>query len=70
MDTDNVTSGPKTETLQIRIDSDLVSPENEADLKAKAMRRLLDEVEKGWDSAVEDGWVSEEEAYRLLGIAE
>lgn len=70
MDTDNVTSGSKIEIVQMRVDSDLVSPENEVYLKAKAMRRLLDEAEKGWDSAAEDGWISEEEAYRLLGIGD
>ena len=48
----------------------LVSPENEAYMKAKAMRRLLDEVQQGWDSAEKEGWVSEEEAYRLLGVEE
>jgi len=46
----------------------LASPENEEYLKAKAMRRLMDEVQKGWDSAERDGWVSEEDAYRLLGV--
>ena len=48
----------------------LASPENEAYMKGKAMRRLLDEVQKGWDSAERDGWVSEEDAYRLLGVEE
>ena len=48
----------------------LASPENEAYMKCKAMRRLLDEVQKGWDSAERDGWVSEEDAYRLLGVEE
>ena len=48
----------------------LASPENEEYLKAKAMRRLMAEVQKGWDSAERDGWVSEEDAYRLLGIDE
>lgn len=46
----------------------LVSPENDAYMKAKAMRRLMDEVQKGWDSAQREGWVSEEEAYHLLGL--
>lgn len=46
----------------------LASPENEEYLKAKAMRRLMDEVQKGWDSAERDGWISEEDAYRLLGV--
>ena len=46
----------------------LASPENEAYIKAKAMNRLMAEVQKGWDSAEQDGWISEEEAYRLLGV--
>ena len=48
----------------------LVSPENEAYMKDKAMRRLMAEVQRGWDSAEKDGWVSEEDAYRLLGVDE
>ena len=48
----------------------LASPENEEYMKAKAMRRLMAEVQKGWDSAERDGWVSEEDAYRLLGVDE
>lgn len=46
----------------------LASPENEEYMKAKAMRRLMAEVQKGWDSAEKEGWVSEEDAYRLLGV--
>ena len=46
----------------------LASFENEEYMKAKAMRRLMAEVQKGWDSAERDGWVSEEDAYRQLGI--
>lgn len=48
----------------------LASPENAEYLKAKAMRRLLDEVQKGWDSVEGTGWVSEEDAYRQLGAGE
>lgn len=48
----------------------LASPENEAYMKTKAMHRLLDEVQKGWDSAEKEGWISEEEAYRLLEVEE
>ena len=48
----------------------LASPENAEYMKAKAMRRLLDEAEKGWKSAEKDGWVSEEDAYRALGVTE
>ena len=46
----------------------LASPENEEYIKAKAMQRLMAEVRKGWESAEKDGWVSEEEAYKLLGL--
>ena len=46
----------------------LVSPENEAYMKDKAMRRLMAEIQRGWDSVEKDGWVSEEDAYRLLGV--
>ena len=46
----------------------LVSPENEAYMKENAMRRLMAEIQRGWDSAEKDGWVSEEDAYRLLGV--
>ena len=46
----------------------LVSPENEAYMKDKAMRRLMAEIQRGWDSAEKGGWVSEEDAYRLLGV--
>lgn len=48
----------------------LLSPENGAYLKGKAMRRLLEEAEKGWRSAEEEGWVSEEEALHALGVTE
>lgn len=37
-------------------------------MKAKAMRRLLDEVQKGWDSAEKDGWLTLDEAAAQLGI--
>ena len=47
----------------------LLSPENAAYLKAKATARLMAEVQKGWDSVQnESDWVSEEDAYRVLGI--
>ena len=84
MSTINVTSAPKTATFQMRINPEvkqrveeiyarqglLASPENAEYMKAKAMRRLLDEAEKGWKSAEKDGWVSEEDAYRTLGVTE
>ena len=105
MDSINVTAGPKTATLEMRINPEvkqrveaiyarqgltftdavnifiqqslnmeglpfLASPENEAYMKAKAMRRLMTEVQKGWDSVEERGWVSEEDARRLLEVEE
>lgn len=49
----------------------LLSPENTAYLKAKATARLLTEIQKGWDSVTsESDWVSEDEAYRMLGVDE
>jgi DNA-damage-inducible protein J len=48
----------------------LVSAENEAYLRAKAVSRLLDEVEKGWQSARDEGWVSEEDAHHVLSAGE
>lgn len=47
----------------------LASPENAGYLKSKAMRQLLSEAQKGWDSAEANGWVSEEDAYSQLGVA-
>ena len=47
----------------------LASPENVAYMKDKAMRRLLSEAQKGWDSVETNGWISEEDAYRQLGVA-
>lgn len=44
----------------------LLSPENREYMKAKAMKRLMAELDAGWRSAQEDGWVSEEEALRRL----
>lgn len=46
----------------------LASPENESYLKFKAMNRLMAEAQKGWDSVKKDGWFSEEDAYRMLGV--
>lgn len=48
----------------------LASPENEAYMRAKALRRFLDEVQQGWSSAELEGWVTEEDAYRLLEVEE
>lgn len=49
----------------------LLSPENSAYLKTKACARLMDEIQKGWDSVADgSGWISEADAYRVLGIDE
>ena len=46
----------------------LVSPENAAYLKTKAMRRLLDEVQKGMDSAEKEEWLTLDEVSAQLGL--
>lgn len=49
----------------------LLSPENAEYMKAKAVARLMDEIQIGWDSVQsESDWVSEEDAYRMLGVTE
>ena len=48
----------------------LVSAENREYIKKKAIAKLIDEIEAGWDSVREEGWVSEEDAYRLLGVSD
>ena len=48
----------------------LVSPENAEFMKAKAMRRLAEEVQKGWDSAEKDGWLTLDEVEARLGVAD
>lgn len=49
----------------------LLSPDNVEYMKAKATARLAAELQKGWDSVkTESDWVSEEDAYRLLGVDE
>ena len=47
----------------------LLSPENAEFMKAKAADRLMAELQKGLESvADEKDWVSEADAYRLLGV--
>lgn len=49
----------------------LLSPENAEYMRSKAVSRLMAEVQRGWDSVQsESDWVSEEDAYRLLGVEE
>ena len=47
----------------------LLSPENTEYMKAKAVARLMTEIQKGWDSVkTEADWVSEDDEYRMLGV--
>lgn len=49
----------------------LLSPDNAEYMKTKAVTRLMAELQKGVDSVkTESDWVSEDEAYRLLGVDE
>lgn len=49
----------------------LLSPENSEYMKAKAAARLMAEIQKGWDSvSSEADLLSEEDAYRMLGVDE
>lgn len=44
------------------------SPNNAAFMKAEAAHILMAELQKGFDSAEKFGWISEEEADRMLVI--
>ena len=46
------------------------SPENKAYRKAKAVLRLMAEVEEGWQSAASEGWISLDEVEARLGICQ
>ena len=46
----------------------LLSPENAAYQKSKAMQRLMAEIDAGWQSAEDEGWLTLEEAEAQLGI--
>lgn len=49
----------------------LLSPDNAEYMKTKAVSRLMAELQKGLDSVkTEADWVSEDDAYRLLGVDE
>ena len=39
-------------------------------MKTKAMHRLMEEVQKGFDSGEKEGWLSLEEVEARLGIAD
>ena len=47
----------------------LLSPENETRLREKAMARMMAEVEKGWQSAEEGGWLTLEQAAEQIGVS-
>ena len=68
----NVVTAPKTATVQMRINPEvkrrLVSPENAEFMKAKTMRRLLDDAQKAWDSAEKVGWLTLDDVSAQLGI--
>ena len=44
----------------------LLSPENKVYMKAKAMKRLMEELDASWSTAGQDGWISEEDALHRL----
>lgn len=44
------------------------SPEKGGPAKTAALKRLLAEIQQGWESAQSDNWISEEDAYHVLGI--
>ena len=46
----------------------LVSPDNEAFMKTKAAKILMAELQKGIDTGDKYGWISEDEAHRILGV--
>lgn len=48
----------------------LLSPENLEYKKAKAWKHLMAEVEQGWQSAEQEGWVSLEEIEAEFGAAD
>ena len=48
----------------------LVSPDNAEFMKKKAAKKLMEEIQKGFDSADKYGWISEKEAERILGVSE
>ena len=48
----------------------LASQENEEYMKVKAMRRLMSEIQKGWDSAEKEGWLDMEAVEAQLGLTD
>ena len=48
----------------------LVSPENGEYMKAKAWKQFSAEVQKGFDSAERDGWLTADEVEAMLGLGD
>ena len=48
----------------------LLSPENAEYMKSKAAAQLMAEIEKGWKSAEEGGWLTLEEVESQLGLTD
>ena len=48
----------------------LLSPENAEYMKAKAAAQLMAEIDRGWKSAEEGGWLSLEEVESQLGLTD
>ena len=46
----------------------LLSPENEEYMQAKALKRLMAELDTSWKSAEQGGWISEDEAMHRLEL--
>ena len=60
--------------LQQSINTDglpfLASPENAAYMKAKAWKQFAAEVQKGFDSAGHDGWLTMDQVEAMLGLGD
>ena len=48
----------------------LASPENAEYMKAKAWKQFSTEVQKGFDSAGQDGWLTMDEVEAMLGLGD
>ena len=48
----------------------LLSPENAEYMKSKAAAQLMAEIDKGWKSAEEGGWLTLEEVESQLGLTD
>ncbi len=48
----------------------LLSPENAEYMRSKAAAQLMAEIDKGWKSAEEGGWLTLEDVESRLGLAD